>query len=81
MPFVSTIIARLLALQDRYLGQWVDVSAYTLASPNGCWQFDVINASINPCGQEFLSNLTYIRSIIEGSIIVIPAVLSGLRAF
>jgi len=54
MPLVATITARLLALQDWYLGQWVDASAYTLASPNNCWQFDVLNAIVNPCGQEFL---------------------------
>jgi len=54
MPLVSTIIARLLALQDWFLAQWVDVSAYTQASPNECWQFDVQNATLNACGQEYL---------------------------
>ena len=54
MPFVTTIIARLLALADWYLAQWVGVSAYTQASTNACWQFEVQNATLNACGQEFL---------------------------
>ena len=54
MPLVSTIIARLLAIQDWFLAQWVDVSAYSQASPNECWRFDVQNATLNACGQEFL---------------------------
>jgi len=58
MPFVSTIIAKLLALQDWYLGQFVDVALVTIASPNGCWSFDIVNASVNPCGQALGGNAT-----------------------
>jgi hypothetical protein len=54
MPFVTTIIARLLAIQDWYLGQFVDVSAVTAASANNCWSFNIVNATVNPCGQEML---------------------------
>jgi hypothetical protein len=58
MPLVTTIIARLLALQDWYLGQFVDVITVTSASPNGCWSFDIVNASVNPCGQALGGNAT-----------------------
>ena len=56
MPLVTTIIARLIALQDWYLGQFVDVTLVTSASPNNCWSFDIVNASVNACGQEFIRN-------------------------
>ena len=52
MPLVTTIIARLLALLDWYLGQFVDVQVVASASPNNCWSFDIVNATVNPCGQE-----------------------------
>jgi hypothetical protein len=58
MLLVSTIIARLLALEDWYLGQFVDVSLVTSASPNECWSFDIVNASVNACGQALLGNAT-----------------------
>lgn len=58
MPLVSTIIARLLAIQDWYLGQFVDVTAAANASPNGCWSFEIVNAIVNPCGQELAGNAT-----------------------
>lgn len=52
MPLVTTIIARVLAISDYYLAQWVDVTPVANASPNGCWSFDVQNATLNACGQE-----------------------------
>ena len=54
MPLVTTIIARLLALQDWYLGQFVDVTLYSAGSPNDCWSFDSVNATVNACGQEYI---------------------------
>jgi hypothetical protein len=56
MPFLSTIIARILALHDWYLGQFVDVEVVASASPNACWSFDIVNASVNACGQELIRN-------------------------
>jgi hypothetical protein len=76
--FISTIIARVLAITDYFLAQWVDVTVYTNASPNGCWEFDVQNATINACGQEFISNLT---DVVEGVVALIPGILGGLFAF
>ena len=57
MSFFTSIIARLLGIQDAYLAQFVDVSAVTVASPNGCRPTEVINASVNPCGQDVLGSV------------------------
>lgn len=53
MPLLTTIIARVLAISDYFLAQWVDVVPVVNASPNGCWSFDVQNATVNACGQEY----------------------------
>jgi hypothetical protein len=76
--FITTIIARVLAIVDYFLAQWVDVATVTNASPNGCWSFDVQNATLNACGQEFLSNLT---DVVEGVVALLPGILGGLFAF
>lgn len=77
VPFLTTIIAKGLALVDFFLSQWVDVSVVSSASPNSCWEFSVVNASVNPCGQEFLSNLT---DVLEGTVALVPSLLGGLFA-
>ena len=56
MPFVSTIIAKLLALQDWYLGQFVDVGVGVSISPNLCYVIPTIEANVNACGQELIRN-------------------------
>jgi hypothetical protein len=82
MPFVSTVIARLLALQDSFLAQWVDASAYGMASPNECWGYQVQNASVNPCGQGFVSQVTdIIEFLIPLVSPLVPSVLGGLFSF
>jgi hypothetical protein len=56
MPLITTIIARGLAVIDYLLAQWVDLGTPVAnASPNGCWEFDVQNVTLNACGQEYLS--------------------------
>ena len=77
-PFISLIIAKVLALTDYFLEQWVDVAMVTNASPNLCYSFEVVNATVNPCGQEFLSNLT---DVVEGVVALVPSLLGGLFAF
>lgn len=52
MPYVTVIIAKLLALQDWCLGHFVDVALVASGSQNVCWSFDVVNANVNACGQE-----------------------------
>jgi len=76
--YLSYIIAKVLALTDFFLEQWVDVTLYTAGSPNDCWEFTIVNASVNPCGQEFLVNLT---DVLEGIIALIPGLLGGLFSF
>ena len=76
--YLSYIIAKVLALTDFFLEQWVDVTLYTAGSPNDCWEFQIVNASVNPCGQEFMANLT---DVIEGVIALVPGLLGGLFAF
>jgi len=78
VPFISLIIAKSLALVDYFLEQWVDVTVVTNASPNACWSFTVVNASVNACGQEFLSNLL---DVIEGLVALVPYLLGGLFSF
>jgi hypothetical protein len=58
MPFVSTIIAKLLALQDWYLGQFVDVGVGVSISPNLCYVIPTIEANVNACGQALAGNTT-----------------------
>jgi len=78
-PYISLIIAKALALVDFFLEQWVDYTVVTTgAISNGCWNFDVINASVNTCGAAFLINLT---DVVEGVVALIPSVLSGLFSF
>ncbi len=78
VPYLTLIIGKALALTDFFLEQWVDVTMYTQGSPNGCWSFDIVNASVNACGQEFLTNVT---DVVEGVVALIPSVLGGLFAF
>lgn len=53
MPTITTIIARGLAIADFLLARWVDLGTPVAnASPNGCWEFEVQNATLNACGQE-----------------------------
>ncbi len=78
MPLVTTIIARLIALQDWYLGQFVDVTLVTSASPNNCWSFDIVNASVNACGQEFIRNQVVEEwaDLLQAMTILIPSPLA-----
>jgi len=78
MPLVTTIIARLIALQDWYLGQFVDVTLVTSASPNNCWSFDIVNASVNACGQEFIRNQVVEEwaDLLQAMTILIPSLLA-----
>lgn len=79
MPFVTTIIARLLALEDWYLAQFVDVSTVSRASPNGCWSFDVQNATLNACGQALLGNATGGWDTIMNSVVaLVPNLVAAL---
>ena len=68
MPFISVIIAKLLALHDWFLGQFVDVGLVASASPNGCWAFDTVNASVNACGQESI-----LGDVVEGWVDLLQA--------
>ena len=75
-PIISTVIARGLAVVDYLLAQWVDLEApVTNASPNGCWDFDVQNVTLNACGVEFIDNLT---DVIEGVVALVPTLLGAL---
>jgi hypothetical protein len=78
-PYLSTILARVLAITDYFLAQWVDVTTVDagLASPNTCFEFIVQNATLNPCGQEIMSNLV---EIVEGVVAMVPSLLGGLFA-
>jgi len=77
MPYISFIIAKVLALTDFFLEQWVDVSVGASISPNLCYALPSISANVNPCGQEFLTNVT---DIVEGLTALVPALLAGLFA-
>jgi len=78
MPFLSTIIARILALHDWYLGQFVDVTLYSAGSPNNCWSFDIVNATVNACGQEFIRNQVVEEwaDLLQAMTILIPSLLA-----
>jgi hypothetical protein len=53
MPFVTTIIARLLALQDWYLGLLVDVQVINTSS--SCYTAFQIDANVSGCGQNVIA--------------------------
>jgi hypothetical protein len=76
MPYLSYIIAKVLALTDFFLEQWVDVTLIT-SSGNGCWSFQTVNASVNTCGAAFLINVT---DVVEGVVALVPYLLGGLFA-
>jgi uncharacterized membrane protein len=78
MPFVSIIIARLLALQDWYLGQFVDVSTVVNASANNCWSLNIVNATVNPCGQELGGGVFGGWGSLMGIVNMIPTLASTL---
>ena len=77
MPYISFIIAKVLALTDFFLEQWVDVSTGVSLSPNLCYAMPTISANVNACGQEFLTNVT---DIVEGVVALVPSILAGLFA-
>lgn len=77
MPRATTITAKSLALLDWFLGQWVDVTIYDTASPNSCWRLTVVNASVNSCGQEFLSK---VMDVFESFTSLVPSLLGGMFA-
>jgi hypothetical protein len=75
MPYISFIIAKALALTDFFLEQWVDVGVGLSVSPNGCYAIPTVQANVNACGQEFLTNVT---DIVEGLVALVPSLLAGL---
>ncbi len=81
MPYISTILARVLALTDWFLAQWVDISvgASVGAINNGvpCYVAPQINATVNACGADFLTN---VGDIVEGLAKLVPSILAGLFA-
>ena len=77
LPYISYIIAKVLALTDFFLEQWVDVSVGASVSPNVCYVLPSISANVNACGQEFLTNVT---DIVEGLTALVPSLLAGLFA-
>lgn len=77
MPYISVIIAKVLALTDFFLEQWVDVGFGASLSPNYCYAMPTIEANVNACGQEFLTNVT---DIVEGLVALVPSILAGLFA-
>ena len=78
MPLVTTVIARLLAFQDWYLGQFVDVTLYSAGSPNDCWSFDIVNATVNPCGQELMGDPSGGWSALMNIVNITPTLVSTL---
>jgi hypothetical protein len=76
MPYLSSILARVLAFGDFLLSKWVDVGFYPSTTSN-CWTFYVAEANVNTCGQEFINNLV---EIVEGVVGLVPSVLGGLFA-
>jgi hypothetical protein len=77
MPYISTIIARVLALTDWFLAQWVSAVPSPVTGAGNCYSAYTINATVNACGQNFLTNVT---DIIEGVTALVPLVLAGLFA-
>ena len=78
MPIVCTVLARILALLDFYMAQWVDVGTPVAnASPNGCWEFEVQNVTLNACGQEYIGLFHYggLANGLQYIIDIVPTVL------
>jgi hypothetical protein len=75
MPFLSYIIAKVLALTDFVLEEWVDVALVNASTT--CYGAYTIDANVNTCGQAFLVSLV---DIIEGVVALVPSLLAGLFA-
>jgi hypothetical protein len=83
MPIVSTVLARILAFLDFYLAQWVDVGTPVAnASPNGCWEFEVQNVTLNACGQEYIGMFHYggLTNALTGIINLVPSAMGTVMA-
>ena len=77
MPLVTTIIARLLALQDWYLAQFVDVQV--LDTSTSCYRAIQVNATVNACGQALLGNATGgWKYLMENVVNLAPNIISAL---
>jgi hypothetical protein len=70
MPYLTTIIARLLALLDYYLGQFVDVQV--LYTSTSCGTALQINATVNACGQNAIGIFGGWTSFTEGIVDLLP---------
>jgi hypothetical protein len=72
---IGKVIARVLALVDWFLAQFVTLTAVPAASPNNCWTFNIYATNVTACGAEFMTNLT---DLVEGLVALIPALLGAL---
>ena len=75
VPFISIIIAKVLAMTDYVLESWVDVAIINTST--SCYGAFAIDANVNACGQTFLTNVV---DIVEGVTALVPSVFAGLFA-
>jgi hypothetical protein len=76
--YISTIIARVLALTDYFLSAWVDVQVVPAGNyVSNCFSMGSVQANVNACGVEFLDSVI---DIVEGLVYLTPSILAGLFA-
>jgi hypothetical protein len=73
---ISSIIAKALAFVDALLGVWVTV-VNTVPQTTNCYDWDVLNVAMTPCGNEFVAD---VASIAAGLSALLPGILAGLFA-
>jgi len=77
MPLVVVIIARLLALQDWLLAQWVDASVVNTST--SCYTAYQLDANVNACGQQLLRSEIFEEwmELLAATSILIPSLLGA----
>jgi hypothetical protein len=77
MPLVTIIVARLLALQDWFLAQWVDASVVNTST--SCYMAYQLDANVNACGQQLLRSEIFEEwmELLAATSILIPSVLGS----
>jgi hypothetical protein len=72
MPYISMIIAKVLAFADAFLAQWA--TAVPASANTACYGAYTINAEVTPCGATFITQIMDIR---EGLIQLTSALLAA----
>lgn len=78
IPVLADIAAQITYLLDKVLSKFVDVDILTGYGTTNCFSADLVNASLNQCGEEFANALT---NVIASVMMLLPKLLAGIGVF